>query len=214
MAERAKYNTLTQFYVPLYHTGGIELTGGLSLGAGVSQYAIDFGSISNTANTLAEFGTGVYRLRLTAGELAGGTTTVWIRDTGSPKRFLDHVMNVQTYGDPSAHMAFDLDTAIQDVNVAQISGDLNAAANLKASVMGIIQGSVNDGSATYTGCVTDIPATGADDHYMDRTILWTSGPLSGSVCFLTDWVDATQFMGYTPTPDSGAPNSGDTFLLT
>ena len=81
------------------------------------------------ADAFVDEGTG-YSLVLSAAEMAAKRIHVHIVDQGT-KVWLDTGFVVETYGNASAMHIFDLDVAMQDVNVIQVSGDATAADNLE-----------------------------------------------------------------------------------
>lgn len=74
-------------------------------------------------------------------ELTAARTNINIVDSAT-KAIKDQHIVIDTYGNASAQHAFDLNTATQDVNVTQISGDSTAADNLETACDG---GSYNVG---------------------------------------------------------------------
>lgn len=71
-----------------------------------------------------------YSITLALEDMQAARVTIYLVDQAT-KAFLDKVITVETYGNAAAQHAFDLDVALQDINVVQISGDETAADNLE-----------------------------------------------------------------------------------
>jgi len=130
-----KYGVETTIDFQLYETDGIDLKTDAVHASGDTKVMKDEGAEANTSNGFTDEGQG-YSIVLTATEMQAARVVVYVVDQTSPKVWLDTVIVVETYGNASAMHAFDLDTATQDVNVAQISGDSTAADNLEAACDG------------------------------------------------------------------------------
>lgn len=129
-------------------------------------------SDSNTTNGFVDEGQG-YSLILTATEMEAARIKIYLVDGSSSKAWLDTGITIETYGHVSAQHAFDLDIAIQDVNVVQISGDSVAADNLESqydttgltgdtfpSNQSQLSGLANVGSATHRPAASYTLVTG------------------------------------------------------
>lgn len=73
-----------------------------------------------------------------------------------------------------------------------------------------VTGSVNDGSASTTVFVTDLTEA-TDDHYIGRTVIFTSGALTGQASDITDYNGTTKAI--TVTALTEAPANGVTFEI-
>jgi len=207
-----KISDINDVIFSLYDTGADFFATGVTFAAGDVLISKDAGAFANVTNLPGEIGTGSFRLRLTATETTAAIVHVQIEDQSSPPAFLPTAFTMETYGGVGQY-GFDLNQATPATNVTQIVGDTTAASRLKDSALTTIRGTVEDNSASYTGFISSLYVTGGDDHYVDRTIVWLDGPNSGSVSFATSYETGASFLGHTPSPDSGAPNSGDSFLL-
>ena len=122
-----KYGVETTIYFPLITRGAIDFKVGAAWVAGDSTISKDGGNWANTATFTEVNGGGVYGIVLTAVQMQAAEIVVRIIDQTSPKVWEDQAVQVQTYGHASAAMPFDLGTALQTVDVLQISGSANAA---------------------------------------------------------------------------------------
>lgn len=73
-----------------------------------------------------------------------------------------------------------------------------------------VTGSVNDASATTTVFVTNL-SEATDDHYIGRTVIFTSGALLGQASDITDYTGSTKTL--TVTALTEAPANGVTFEI-
>jgi len=128
-----KYATETTINFQLYETDGASFKVDAAHAAGDSVIMKDEGAEANTTNGFTDEGTG-YSIVLSATEMTAARIVVYIADQTSPAVWIDEAFVVETYGNASAMHAFDLDTATQDVNVAQISDDSAAADALELFV--------------------------------------------------------------------------------
>jgi len=148
-----KYGVETTINFQLYETDGASFQTGAAHAAGDSVIMKDEGAEANTTNAFTDEGTG-YSLVLSATEMQAARIVVYVADQTSPAIWIDEAIVVETYGNASAMHAFDLDTATQDVNVAQISGDTTAADNAELAFDGTGFGFTNCTMPTTTA-VTD-----------------------------------------------------------
>ena len=140
-----KYGVETVVLFPLIDAGAQDFESTpVAHAAGDSQISKDEGAFANTTNAFAHEGNGMYSLTVSATEMQAARIMITIIDQTSPKAWEDQAVIISTYGNASAQHAFDLDTATQDVNVAQISGDSTAADNAELAFDGNGYG--------FTGC--------------------------------------------------------------
>jgi len=97
-----------------------------------------------------------------------------------------------------------------DVNVAQISGDSTAADNLGESATAIVVGAAITGTLSTTQMTTNLTET-TDDHYIGRTIIWTTGVLANQATDITDYDGTSKMLTFTATTE--APSNTDTFVI-
>ena len=127
-----KYGVQTTILFPLIDAGAQDFEATpVTHAAGDTQISKDEGAFANTSNAFAHEGKGIYSIVLTATEMQAARIVVVIVDSAT-KAWEDQAVIISTYGNASGQHAFDLDTATQDVNVTQISGDSTAADNCEA----------------------------------------------------------------------------------
>lgn len=97
-----------------------------------------------------------------------------------------------------------------DSNTGAINASTSAAAQLALSAVGIVNGAAEAGTLSITEMTTDLTEA-TDDHYIGRTIIWTSGVLLGQASDITDYLGSTGKLTYTAVTD--APAAADTFVL-
>lgn len=100
-------------------------------------------------------------------------------------------------------------TTALNADVTMISGDSTAADNLEASAEGIVASTCASGSST-TLIKTNLTET-TNDHYNGRTIVFTSGALSGLAASISDYNGASKDI--TVAAVTEAPSNGDTFVI-
>lgn len=124
-----KYGVETTINFDLFEVDGVDFRVDAAHATGDTKIMKDEGAEANTTNGFTDEGQG-YSIVLTATEMQAARIKVYIVDSAT-KAWLDTSFTVETYGNASAMHAFDLDTATQDVNAIQISGDSTAADNLE-----------------------------------------------------------------------------------
>lgn len=99
------------------------------------------------------------------------------------------------------------------VDVKQINSNTNAAVRNALSSGVIIPGTVT--SSGHTPTTTAFKASditeATDDHFIGRSVIFTSGALLGQATAVTDYTGSTSV--YTVTAMTEAPGNGDTFIL-
>jgi hypothetical protein len=124
-----KYGVQTTIDFELYEIDGVDLRTDWVPAAADCEVMKDEGASTQCTNTATDEGS-TYSIVLTATEMQAARLVLKVVDAAT-KVVLDKVIFIETYGNASAEHAFDLDTATQDVNVSQISGDSTAADNLE-----------------------------------------------------------------------------------
>lgn len=106
MAERVPrvYGAATSVYFELYGPTGEALENGVSFAAGDVTVTIDGGTETNVATlpSLVSGSSFLYQQPLTSGELTGAVIALKFSDQTVPQAWLDHVIIIETTGDPSA----------------------------------------------------------------------------------------------------------------
>ena len=110
MPELGKYNQAKTITFDLVAPDGVDLITNATFAAGDVVLMSDEGAEANTTNLPTDEGTG-YSLVLTAAEMSMARGRVYIIDQTGTKVWLDKSIGIETYGDPNAEHAFDLDTA-------------------------------------------------------------------------------------------------------
>jgi hypothetical protein len=95
-------------------------------------------------------------------------------------------------------------------NVTAISTSTAAADNLEASAKVIVVGAAEAGTLSTTEMTSDLSEV-TNDHYIGRTIIWTSGVLLYQATDITDYVGTGGHLTYSPVTD--IPGAGDTFVI-
>jgi hypothetical protein len=92
------------------------------------------------------------------------------------------------------------------------AGGLSTTAidNLEASALGIVRGQAVTGTLSTTQMTTNLTEA-TDDHYIGRTIIWTSGVLAGQASDITDYDGTTKKLVFSALTE--APSNGDAFVL-
>ena len=118
-----KYNTATTVYFPLVDFGAQDFESTpVTFASGDTQISKDGGAFANTGSNPSHEGNGVYSLALTATEMEAGLIQITLIDQTAPKTWEDQAILLQTYGNASASLVFDLSQAIPVVNTTQIEG--------------------------------------------------------------------------------------------
>ena len=95
-------------------------------------------------------------------------------------------------------------------SIYAVNADPIAANNFGVSARTEVQGSVIAGSITTTLIPTNL-ANPLNNSYVGRTILFTSGVLTGTAAGITIYNGTTNVLTVTPLPT--APSPGDTFII-
>ncbi len=209
-ARLRKYGVQATIDFEVYEVDGVDLRTDWTPAQSDCEIMKDGGSSTQCDNTATDEGS-TYSIVLTATEMQFARGVLKIVDSAT-KVLLDTVVHIETYGNASAQHAFDLDTATQDVNAIQISGDSTAADRLKAMLDGMPTGVVEaDGSNSSTQVQTDLAET-TNDHYDVMTILFTSGDEAGQSRLITGYVGASGTVSWNAAL-TGTPANGSSFII-
>jgi len=105
----------------------------------------------------------------------------------------------------------DIETALAaGVDMASISGSTAGADRLELSTLSIIPGTAETGTLSTTQMSSNL-AEATDDHYIGRTIIWTSGVLIGQATDITDYTGVAGVLTYSAVTE--APSNNDTFII-
>lgn len=135
-----------------------------------------------TADAFVDEGQG-YSLALTDTETTAARIVIYIVDQSGPQVWLDKCLIIETYGNASAAMAFDLSDAEQDVNVAKISTSSTAADNLETAM--IDTGTLQAGNTTTATLALAASATA--DIYNGKLLTFTGGTGAGQQACIVDY---------------------------
>jgi hypothetical protein len=105
-----------------------------------------------------------------------------------------------------------LDLLLDAVKAITDALGATAAANLAKSMSdaGLPSGAAIAGTLSTTQMTTNLTEA-TDDHYIGRTVIWTSGVLLGQASDITDYAGATKLLTYTAVTE--APSATDTFII-
>jgi len=193
-----KYGVEATIPFSLFEVDGIDLRVDAVYAAGDVKITKDEGAEANTTNSFTDEGS-KYSIVLTATEMqAARISLIFIDQTGT-KVWLDTDIEIETYGNASAQHAFDLDTAIQDVNMTQISGDSAAADNLEATYDGT--GYTDDAAPATQSQVGSLSIGSAAISVQAESYVLTTGTQTVGTVASTETLDA---LYHTHTDSAGA----------
>ena len=173
-----KYNVQKTIYFPLIETGGEDYTGAAVHVAGDSQRSFDGAAPNNSTNAFAHVANGIYSLVLTAAEHQAEIIVITIIDQTGPKVWQDQTIIVQTYGNPAASFAFDLDTAT--VVASSVTG--NVGGNVVGNVNGTVGSVVGNVGGNVVGTVASVVgAVGSVTGNVGGNVVGTVASVVGSV---------------------------------
>ena len=95
-------------------------------------------------------------------------------------------------------------------DVTKVSGSATAADNLEAASLGIVTGTAVTGTLAIGSCTTNLTEA-TDDHYIGRTLIFTSGVLAGQATDITDYTGSSKTLIYSNLTE--APTNGMTFVI-
>ena len=99
-----------------------------------------------------------------------------------------------------------------NANTVAVAGDSVAATALQQGASGIVTGAAVSGTLSSTEMTTDLTEA-TDDHFIGRTLVWTSGVLKGQASDVTDYVGSTKKLVYVATQTGESPSAADKFVL-
>lgn len=125
-------------------------------------------------------------LALTATEMQFKRGMVSLIDQSGTKVWEDNAVLIETYGHP------------------------NAQHNAEEEARSIVSASAVSGTLSQTQMTTDLTEV-TDNHYVGRTIIWTSGVLADQQAEVTAYNGTSKMLTFTSVTDN--PSAGDTFYL-
>lgn len=117
-----KYGVETTIDFELYEVDGVDLRTDWTPAQSDCEVMKDEGASTMCTNTATDEGS-TYSIVLTATEMQAARLVLKVVDAAT-KVFLDKVIIIETYGNASAMHAFDLDTALQTVDLTHIMGTI------------------------------------------------------------------------------------------
>lgn len=100
--------------------------------------------------------------------------------------------------------------ATVNADAIKVNGSASAAAKLALAAVGIVSGAAIAGTLSTTQMTTDLTEA-TNDHYVDATIVWTSGALAGQRKAITSYNGTSKVLTYDAATD--APSAADTFVI-
>lgn len=101
-------------------------------------------------------------------------------------------------------------TAKPETDAFSISDDAGASDNLEESATAIVLGVAEAGTLSETAMTTDLSEP-TNDHYIGRTVIWTTGILAGQASDITDYLGSTGMLTYSTITEP--PGVGDAFVI-
>ncbi len=95
-------------------------------------------------------------------------------------------------------------------DIKAIDGNTTSAANLQKSTLTIVTGAAAAGTLSTTQMTTDL-GQATDNHFIGRTIVWTSGVLFQQAALVTDYAGSGGLLTFTAVTE--APSATDTFVI-
>ncbi len=97
-----------------------------------------------------------------------------------------------------------------DSNMLAISGDTSASDKLEESCTSIVNSTAKAGTLSVTQMSTNLTEI-TDDHYIGRTVIWTTGNLAGQASDITDYVGTNGVLTFSAVTD--VPVATDAFVI-
>ncbi len=162
-----KYGVQTTINFELFEVDGINFRVDAVHAAGDSVIMKNEGAEASTTNGFTDKGKG-YSLVLPTTEMQAARIVIYLADLTATKVWLDKAIVIETYGHASAMHAFDLGTAVQNVNIAS-SDDIDLTATQKTSVTAAVptaiqnRSEMDSNSTSLAAILADTGELQADD---------------------------------------------------
>lgn len=203
---------------PLVDPNTGDLVTGLSFASGdvTIQTSGSTTPVGNSTNLPEEItGSGMYRLVLTATELDVDTViSVKISDQTVPKAWQDQVVLIQPFG---VGFRGTNDTGLFTLmsDATQSFFDATNSVFYDATKLGVasntmVTGLAVTGTLSTTQMSTDLTET-TNDHYKDRSVIWTSGTLQNQARRITAYNGTTKVLTFDAATE--APLNNDAFII-
>jgi len=132
MAELRKYGVETTISFPLIKGGATNyLVDPPQFDGADVDISKDGEAFKITVNLPTNIGNGVYKLVLTAEEMQSALINITVIDNTTVQAWEDQCIIIETYGHPNAQHEFDLDQAVQPVDITQIKGNTTPVTNFE-----------------------------------------------------------------------------------
>lgn len=138
-----KYGTESTIIFNALNTEDGSLQTGVTFALGDIQISKDGGAFANVSNSATSIGNGYYSLVLTATEMQHARAVISIIDQGSPKSYIDQLVEVETFGNSSGE--FDLNILADYIHrrdlgniLASSDGDTKAFRSLAGAVSKLV----------------------------------------------------------------------------
>jgi len=171
-----QYGTATTILFPLITRGAQDFETTITFVAADTQISKNEAAFANTGSVPVHEGNGIFSLALTATEMQAARIVITCIDAAT-KVWEDQAIIIQTFGNASAGLGFQLHAAAPSVNTIQINSDTLAATQLAFASGTIVSGTVEDAGFTPTTTefeVSDITEATAD-HFKDRVVIFRPG---------------------------------------
>lgn len=204
----AKYNTATDFYIPMVKRGVVDLavSADWTPATGDVKLSKDGGTDANigTLPSAPASTTAKWKFTFTGSELSCKILMVTVIDSAT-KAVEDQSFIIHTYGHASAMYP------TLPADVLAINGNATSAINLANSASVIYSGQVTGATPTTTTLV-DSGLTQADtDHWKGRIVIFTSGSLKYQATDITAFTPASDTLTFTAL--SNAPAQNDFYVI-
>lgn len=165
-----------------------------------SERSLDGAAFVDCSNEATHIAQGVYYLDLTAAEMNADTTVVIVKSTE---------------GEPTVIVLHPEEAGDIRVNVTQVNGVTEAAADLGRAAATTLPGTVD--TAGFTPTQTEFEASditeATSDHYKGRIVIFTSGALKDQASDVTAYSLVTGRGHFTVSALTEAPANTDTFVI-
>ena len=184
-----KYGTAQTVYFPLITAGGTNFQTTWTPGAGEYDYILDGGTVTTLGSAPSHEGNGIWSQALTVAETSGTTLVLSYSDGATDIEDQAIICSTIFSGQIEANQGI----FICEVETAQTAAAADAF------------------EAHFISPTTTIEQT--PDHFNGRTILFTTGVLTGQQTDITDYAYTNSNAAFTVTSFTEAPADGDRFVV-
>lgn len=193
--------------------GGVSVIGEVvqQFSIGRSAAAVD---LANGTDGLTALKTGIDAIPTTA--MRGTDDALLAASINLTAGVLDEVATLTGHtaqtGDNFARLGAPSGASVS-ADIADIDSRTLTATNfakISASVSTNVEGAAEAGTLSVTQMTTDL-SEATDDHFIGRTVIWTSGVLLNQASDITDYQGSNGLLTYTAVTE--APSASDTFVI-